>query len=172
MSKFSEDFADTQINNRKLQSMFDVNTSDTLPVLESEKELALAKKELMVEIDKNDPDDIILKNIDRANGLLDKLEQTIENSASARMFEVAATLINAVTQAAASVIGTSQHADELLYKEKVLELKERETRVKEIIGKKDGGKTVNNMIVTDRESLLKIIQDNPEKQGGEQEVVN
>lgn len=167
MTRYNEDPADKQINNNKLKSMFNMGEPSTLPpALASERELATTAGEIKDDLkdQRQDPDDIIYTTIDRANRLLDKLELDIENAASARMFEVAATLINSVTQAANSIIGTGQHADELEYKSRLLELKERETAVKEALGTK-GSKTVNNMIVTDRESLLKMIsEDEPEKE--------
>ena len=172
MSNYKEDYPDNQINNNKLQQAFNITPSSSLPpTLPSEKELALSSKEVVADL-KDDPDDIIYTNIDRANRMLDRIEEEVESQGSARMFEVAAQLINAITQASSSIVGTSQHADELEYKQRILDLKEREVAVKEAIGtSKNDPKTVNNMIVTDRESLLKMINDNEDaptpKEAGE-----
>ena len=164
MSKYNEDYPDNQINNNKLQNAFNIIPSSSLPpTLPSEKELALETKDIVEDL-KDDPDDIIYTNIDRANRMLDRIEEEVENAGSARMFEVAAQLINAITQASSSIVGTNQHADELEYKQRILDLKEREVAVKEAIGTNNSStKTVNNMIVTDRESLLQMINDNDDK---------
>jgi len=158
MTKYNEDKADNQINNTKLQKMFNISTS-TLP---SENDIV----EQLPENLKNDPDNIILNNIDRANRLLDKIEGEIENGGSARMYEVSAQMINAVTTASSSIVGSNVHMDELEYKNKVLELKEREVAIKEALGVKKTSESqiTNNLIVADRESLLNIINDKKENQ--------
>jgi len=160
MSK--EDYPDKQINNNKLNDTFNITPSSSLPpTLPSEKELTSSAQNIVSEL-KDDPDNIIYTNIDRANRLLDKIEEDMENASSARLYEVAAQLINAITTASSSIVGTSVHADEMEYKQRILDLKEREVAVKEAIGTNKNTKTVNNMIVTDRESLLKMINDQEE----------
>jgi hypothetical protein len=150
MSKYTEDPSDKLINSKKLKSLFD------LPNEISKENLPDKIKEDSKEI-REDPDNIIYKNIDRANRLLDKIEEATENGLTARLMEVASALINSITQASNSIVGTSQHEDELRYKERVLELKEREVMIKESLGKGGGSNTVNNVLVTSREDLLKIM---------------
>ena len=157
MSRYDEDKSDKLINNNKLKDMFNISQEPSLPSIQS-----LEVEARDIKSDRKDPDDIIYDNIERASRLLDKIELELENSSSARMFEVAAGLINAITQASTSIIGNTQHYDEQLYKEKLLQLKEREISVKEALNNR-GNKTVNNILVTDRESLLKIIKEEPKE---------
>jgi len=164
MSRYDEDHADSQINNSKLKSLFNMGndpTSESLP-----------STDILIDEITNDsgevrrsPDEIVHANIERAERFLDTIEDSIANGGSARMFEVASALINAVTQASASIIGTNQYEEEIRYKERLLALKEREIAVKEALGTKSGGpKTVNNILITDRESLLKVINEEEQKQ--------
>ena len=154
MSKYNEDPADKMINSHKLKSLFDLPDDNNLPSTISENDIIEDSKD--IKMDRKDPDDIIYENIERANRLLNKIETAVENDLTARLMEVASALINSITQASSSIVGSSQHEDELRYKERVLELKEREVMVKESLGK-GGGKTVNNVLVTSREDLLNMI---------------
>ena len=152
--KYSEDRSDRQINNHKLNNMFDINKPNQEVALNDE------ISELVKESKKSNPDDIILKNIERAEMFLDKIEESITDGASARIFEVAGQLINAITTAASSLIGNSEHSEEIEIKKRALALKERETVIKESLGKnKEGEKAVTNnqIILTNREDLIKLM---------------
>lgn len=109
-----------------------------------------------------DVDQIILDNIDRANRLLDKLEDDItgdRGSYSASLMESVATLINAVTSAANSVTGISVGQETIRQKERALDLKEREIGLKSIIKGADNVTVNNNNLVMNREDLMKMIKE-------------
>lgn len=149
MSKYNEDFAETRINNNKMRQIFNSNPPEP-NIVKSEDDDTIPERKT--------PDEIIYDTIDRANKLLDKLELEIESDATARLFEVASALINSITQASNSIIGSDQHNDDILIKQKTLELKERETAIKEAIGNQGKVTTNNNMIVTSREDIIKLLK--------------
>ncbi|MFW6001941.1 MAG: hypothetical protein ACOCQD_01220 [archaeon] len=116
--------------------------------------------------DNEDPDNILYQNIDRANRFLDILEEKIQSNETnqkkniSRLFEVSAQLINAITTASSSIIGGQKDAAEYEYKLQLLEIKNKELEIKAAL--QDGGKgkgTTNNLIVTDRESIMDMIKD-------------
>ena len=78
------------------------------------------------------PNEILKSNIDRANRLLDKIEEAIEQGAiEPRLFEVAAQLINVSTQTANSMVTNSLGFENVRLKEEGLVIKEKEIDLKE-----------------------------------------
>ena len=73
----------------------------------------------------SDPNEVLRQNIERANALLDKLEEEIDDPTStprgglARIAEVASTLINTVTTAANSMMSLTFNEQDVAYKDKV-----------------------------------------------------
>jgi len=119
--------------------------------------------------DNEDPDNILYKNIDRANKFLDILEnevtkedpneKTKEKKNIARLFEVSAQLINAITTATSSIAGSHKDEMEYEYKLQLLEIKNKELEIKSAIqGGGSQGNTTNNLIISDRESIIDMIQ--------------
>jgi hypothetical protein len=108
---------------------------------------------------KSHPDLILSDNIERANRVLDILEQNARESQkiSARSAEVMAQLINAVTNAANSIISDEYNKAYLQIRNNVLRLKEKEIQIKQIGGGRSGSTT--NILVTDRESIMKILKE-------------
>jgi hypothetical protein len=133
-------------------------------------EINRMRKDLETSVKKNSdteaPDDILYRNIERAERLLDKLEEKVfegEGKGTARMLEVAGLLINSITTATTSIAGNYRDENELQYKLQLLEIKNKELEIKNIIARKDikpVGNTTNNLIVTDREQLMKLIYEN------------
>ena len=161
MSRYDEDFADNIINSSKLKALFNM---DTPKDVSTTNEPDIPHNDPIDTQERRDPDTIIYNNIDRAERFLDKIEEEVNNgSVNARMMEVASALINSITQASASIVGSNQYSDEMLYKERVLALKEREVMVKEALGKGGSNKITNNVLVTSREDLLKMINGNNEQ---------
>jgi len=128
-------------------------------------------QEVMEEKDnKEDPDNILYTNINRANRFLDILEEQItkedpdkktpEKKNTARLFEVSAQLINAITTASSSIAGSYKDDAEYEYKLQVLELKHKELAIKQAIqgGGQKGNTTNNNLIVSSREEILDLIK--------------
>ena len=125
-----------------------------------------------------DPDDILSRNIDRANKFLDILEDRItqgetivnddngkgkktkkKNTSNSRLFEVAAQLINAITTATQSIAGSYKDEMEYQYKLELLELKNKELMIKHALkGGESGHTTNNNLIVSSREEILDLIK--------------
>ena len=182
--KFGEDPSEKQLNIGNLNKTFGISQNsdnmetqikdmrDTLE--EQSKELKKAEESE----EKPDPDSVLYQNIDRANRLLDKLEDQMETGQlEARMFEVASQLINAVTTASSSIVGVNEHSDELEYKYRWLEHKEKELAVKQAMKEGGGNKeqegqqvTNQNLIVTSREDILKLIEN--QRQGGDAQDQN
>lgn len=165
MSRYDEDKSDRMINSNKLNSLFGssgaVDNQEINNTISESEEITESLEE------QDNPDDIIYRNIERANRFLDQIENNLASGLNARLFEVAAGLIATVTQAATSIVGNTKNM-EIEYKQRILDLKEREIAVKEALGSKGGGKTINNMIVTDRESLLKMIKGEEPKETSSQ----
>ncbi|MFW6002393.1 MAG: hypothetical protein ACOCQD_03555 [archaeon] len=131
--------------------------------------------------DQEDPDDILYKNIERANRFLDILEDRItENDApvnddddgnekqkkhkkrkesTSRLFEVSAQLINAITTATQSIAGSYKDELDYQYKLELLEIKNKELMIKHALKGGEGGSNVtnNNLIVSSREEILDMI---------------
>jgi len=141
------------------------------------------KKELqesMKDKDKQeDPDNLLYSNIERANRLLDLLEERIQNKENSkskdsisRLFEVSAQLINAITTATSSIAGGYKDELDYQYKLEQLELEHKKLAVKYALGggnqqKQGSNVTNNNLVVTNREELLKMINESEENGEGE-----
>jgi hypothetical protein len=111
----------------------------------------------------SDPDLVISTNINKANAILDRIIEEINSSGmSPRLGEVASQLIATINQAASQIYTKEFDMSGLRIKHKMLELKEREVRLKELTTIPNAqGKTVNqNIIVTDRETVLRLLKEN------------
>jgi len=107
-------------------------------------------------------DEVISTNINKANAILDRVILEINRAGmTPRLGEVASQLITTINQAAGQIYTKEFDMSGLRIKHKMLELKEREVKVKELVAKINKPSTINqNLIVTDRESLLKLLKDN------------
>ncbi len=160
MTRFDEDVENTQVNKSTLEQEFSLDSveernSDIEAINEMRRQLMLAGQD-------NDPDVILLSNIERANTLLDTAQSKIENGGetNARLFEVCAQLINAITSAATSVQNNTFGIQKHEYNMKLIEVKEKELMVKQAIaqGKLENKNTSGTKIVAmTREELLKMI---------------
>ncbi len=165
MKKFQDSDKDQQLE--KIQEM------------KSELQKSIQQKD-----EKEDPDNILYTNIERANRFLDILEEKITeknendeepnkekkpktNTSIARLFEVSSQLINAITTATQSIAGSYKDDMEYAYKLELLELKNKELMIKSAI--KGGGEsnTTNNLIVSNREDILDLINNENSEQEGE-----
>lgn len=142
--------------------------------MKNELQESIKKKE-----ENEDPDNLLYQNIERANRFLDTLEHRIMNpneqgkkESTSRLFEVSAQLINAITSATQSIVGAQKDDMEYQYKLELLELKNKELMVKSAMKGGESGKghtTNNNLIVTSREQLLDMIDQNEEDSDQEKE---
>jgi hypothetical protein len=106
------------------------------------------------------PDQIILMNIARANRLLDRMETEIQDgNMSARMCEVAAQLINSVTNASSQIMTDEYNRSYLQVRQNLVKLKEQEIRIKSRIA---GTPKSQSIIFTDRESIMQILKQDSE----------
>jgi len=103
--------------------------------------------------DSEDPNKILIDNIDRANRMLDQVEEELLNgNFSARLVEVAGQLINTVTNSSKEIL-TSENYKKYLHIRKKMLLLQKE-KIKLLENKKTGR---NTLLITDRESILSII---------------
>lgn len=175
-TKFNSDKADPQLNIRELDSLFNVDRTPDLEIKIADdddpetqlQEISNMRKEIQ-ELSKNaspDPDSILHTNIERANRLLDKAEDSLETGGiDNRRLEVMSQLINAITTASSSIMGESYNQQVLENKTRELDIKEQQVLLKQTIKGEPAQVTQNNLIVTNREDLLKMI-------GEEQNVEN
>jgi hypothetical protein len=172
MSRFDEDGANSQVNETTLEQEFNLDTTeDRRSDIEAINEM---RRQLMLAGQDNDPDVILLSNIDRANTLLDTAQSAIENGGvnAARMYEVSAQLINAITSAATSVQNSTFGMQKHEYNMEIIKVKQQELVVKQAIaqgkieGSRSNGGNPNQVMVMSREELLKMI----EKEEGSVEI--
>lgn len=161
--KYKENVADPLGNFDELNKTFNIDLTSNNFEKEIEEVKSMKKELQSLEKDLPDVDQIILDNIDRANKLLDKLEEQILNgNISARMVEVCGQLINAVTNAATSITGINYNQQVIDNKNRALDIKEKEIAVKIATGQIKGAKEVNitnNNLVMNREQLLKMMEE-------------
>ena len=118
-------------------------------------------------VEEDDYEDGIIKaNIERANNMLDRVEDEMDRgNFNSRMVEVFSKLVDSVTTAASQIQSSSYNSDYLVLKEKLAALKEIEVKAK-VKNITSGGGThkteienQQNIIVTDRESILKVLKE-------------
>lgn len=149
----------------KLSREFGIDESELEGLEDNDEKEVPTEESLMPEnesVDINDPDKILEDNINKANKVLDKIiYEMSRGSFSARMGEVAGQLVNAVTNAVDKVFARDAGIKNLLIKDKMLGLKEKETGIKERLlemkGKKEGKDGKEKLLITDRETILKIL---------------
>ena len=162
----------SELNRDNLAEEFDIENEEI--EIETFKEILDKAKEL------EDPNNVLSSAIEKAGRFLDMIErESVNGNFSARMMEVAANLINVITTTANSIatINSTWFNDELKQvrsqqKWKELDQKDKELELKKMYYQNqlgDGnpnGTTNNNVIVTDRESVLKFLK-NEQKEIGE-----
>lgn len=170
MSGFDEDRANSVVNESILEQEFNLDTTE-----DREREIEairVMRNELMIAGQEDDPDKILVANIDRANNLLDIAQRSIENGGetSARLFEVCAQLINAITSAATSVQNTSFGMMKHEYNMEMVKVKNKEVAVKEALALEKGNRSSSGEATTDgkvvlmtRESLLNMIENSEQE---------
>jgi hypothetical protein len=112
----------------------------------------------LVDDNKVSSEEILRKNIDKANLLLDHVMDIVlkNNYVSSKMLASLAGLIDSVSNAAEKLLAADNDFESLLLKQSAIALKQRELDFKMAVGQKPN--TVNqNIIVSSREDLLKLI---------------
>jgi hypothetical protein len=109
-----------------------------------------------------DPVEIIQENIERANRILDRVEEEMENgNFTARMVEVASAMMNTVTASSKEIMANINYKKYLQIREAMIKYKYDELESKKTQFR--GSQTNQNIILTDREHLMKLL--------GEQEKI-
>lgn len=109
----------------------------------------------------DDPVEVIKDNIERANRILDRVENEMNRgNFSARMVEVAGNIINSITAAGKEVISDTNYKRYLQIREGMLQYKYDELEMKKSNFKTP---TSQNIIFSDRESVLKFLNGEQKK---------
>ncbi len=153
------------LNRRNLENEFNIDNQQDeiieLERVEEEQEPDPFEEEWNKE---NDPRNIIRDNIERANNILDLVEEELKNgNMTARMVEVAANLINSVTAAGKELISDENYKVYLHLRERMVKLKDKEIELKRL--KKDSPKN-QNLIIASREDVLKLLKNPNSKEIG------
>ena len=112
-------------------------------------------------IDYDDAIDALKKNIHNANQLLEKIQFEMNNgNFSARLAEVASTIINSVTQASKEILSDKNQCDYMDVRRALVLLKEKEVAIKQ--AKLSRPRSQTNILITTREDLLKKLADKQE----------
>lgn len=138
------------LNRENLENEFDVATEPITPELVPEDEFENEWE------NENNPRTIIKNNIERANAILDKVEIEINSgNFSARLVEVAGNIINSITAASKELISDENYKQYLVLRKKLVKYKKLEVEWK--ITGKSNKITNQNLILTNREDLLKLM---------------
>ncbi len=139
-----------KINDEKLSEHLNIDAveAEVVEILDS----------LDINTIRKSPDLVLSENIERANRILDIMEINAidDRKISARKAEVMAQLINAVTNAATSIVSDDYNKEYLQIRRDVILLKEKELRIREIGAGTPG---TQQLIIADRESILKVLRD-------------
>lgn len=128
-----------------------------------DREIEEKKVDFQTDIDYSDAIDALKKNIYNANQLLEKIQHEMNNgNFSARLAEVASTIINSVTQASKEILSDQNYEDYMEVRRQLALLKEKEIDIRE--AKLIRGPSQTNILVTSREDLLKALENKQLKQ--------
>jgi transposase-like protein len=115
-------------------------------------------------IDYDKPLVALKNNIYNANQLLDKIQHEMNNgNFSARLAEVAGSIINSVTQSSKELLADSNYEKYMEVRRALVILKEKEIEIREKKMVRAPNQTTN-VLVTSREDLLKVLEDRKPKQ--------
>ena len=126
------------------------NLSDVFDMDEIESEV-----ERLTLVSESDPEEALKENIDRANRILDRVEQELDNgNFTARMVEVAGNILNTVTNSSKELITNINYKKYLQIRESMVKYKYDELEAKQ---QKFRSPTSQNIIVSNREDIMKLI---------------
>lgn len=141
-----------QLNKEKLANIFEREEEPTEVIVHNPCPLPVVTTE------EEDPDTIIRNNIDTANSILDVVQKEIvdNNNTTSRLIEVAAKLIDSVTNAASQIQNTTLNKEHMEIRRRLAEIKQIETnaKVKEITE----GRGSREVIIATREDILDVIK--------------
>ena len=126
------------------------NLSDIFDMSEIESEV-----DRLTLVSESDPEEALKENIDRANRILDRVEQELESgNFTARMVEVAGNILNTVTNSSKELITNINYKKYLQIREAMVKYKYDELEAKQ---QKFRSPTSQNIIVSNREDIMKLI---------------
>jgi len=103
---------------------------------------------------------ILRDNIERAETLMSKIEHEIDHgNFTARMVEAASLVINGITSTVKEIQTKEYNEKYMKLREKLANLKHYEIEVKRIKNERKQQPTNQNIIITDRETLLKSLSE-------------
>ena len=151
-----------QINRKKLDEVFDIEKvqSEITEMRETLEEIS--------EIDELNTNEILQKNIERANWFLDQIQNEVEGgSMSGQLLAAAGSIMNVITSTAGAYVANSINLDTLGIKKDTLSLKEQELELKKAIANAKMTDTTqpqtmnvtnNNTVITaNREDILRML---------------
>lgn len=153
-------------NDLNLEGLDEIfNESDNI-----DRDLEQKNVDFRTNIDYDDAIEALKNNIFNANELLEKIQHEMNNgNFSARLAEVAGTIINSVTQSSKEIISEKNYSDYMEVRRALVQLKAKELEIKENQSKHRVPNNQTNVLVTSREDLLKVLQDKKPKQITQQE---
>ena len=130
---------------------------------EIDREAEEKRLDFQTDIDYSDAIATLKSNIYNANQLLEKIQHEMNNgNFSARLAEVASTIINSITQASKEVLSDENYEDYMQVRRALVQLKNKELEIKELNGRRPTNQT--NVLVTSREELLKMLKNKTPEQ--------
>jgi hypothetical protein len=142
-----------ELDRRGLENEFNINTESIEPEIVDDEGPDPFELEWEQE---NEDAEILRKNIERANIILDQVTEELTNgNFSARIVEVASNLINSITTASKVLMDDTNYNKYIDIRKSLALLKKREVDIKELKVHKPAGQ--NNLIIASREDVLRII---------------
>jgi hypothetical protein len=126
------------------------NLSDVFDMGDIESEV-----ERLTLVSDTDPEEVLKENIERANRILDRVEQEIEGgNMTARMVEVAGNILNTVTNSSKEIMANINYKKYLQIRQDMVKYKYNELEAKQA---KFRSPTSQNIIVSNREDIMKLL---------------
>lgn len=130
---------------------------------EIDREAEEKRVDFQTDIDYSDAIQTLKSNIYNANQLLEKIQHEMNNgNFSARLAEVASTIINSITQSSKEILSDENYEDYMQVRRALVQLKNKELEIKELNGRRPTNQT--NVLVTSREELLKMLENKKPEQ--------
>jgi len=102
-----------------------------------------------------DPEEVLKENINRANRILDRVEDELERgNFTARMVEVAGNILNTVTNSSKELLSNINYKKYLQIREAMVKYKYDELEAKQ---RKFHSPSSQNIIVSSREDIMKLL---------------
>jgi len=142
----------SDLNRKSLEEEFEINFTNDENIIDIYENGNILEKEKIVNAIK-----VLESNIDRANRILDKVEEEFLNgNFSSRLVEVSSQMISSITNACKEIISDKNYNKYLQIRDKMVLLKEVEIRLKR---KQISKPTNQNIIIASREDILKKLEE-------------